>query len=82
MNDVPMILEADIGIGIYGKEGLGAVNNADFGIAQFKFLWQLLFKWGRWNYYRVSDLTCFFYYKNFSYSVMQIIYLFLNGFSG
>jgi len=27
-NDVSMILEADVGVGIYGKEGRQAANNA------------------------------------------------------
>ena len=81
-NDVPMILEADIGIGLYGKEGMRAVDNSDFAIAQFKFLWQLLFKWGRWNYSRMGNLISWFFYKNFAFTVMQIVYCFCNGFSG
>ena len=40
-NDVPMIEKAHVGVGIYGKEGLQAVNNSDFAIGQFRFL-QLL----------------------------------------
>jgi phospholipid-transporting ATPase len=51
-NDVPMILEADIGIGLFGNEGMRAVDSSDFAIAEFKFLWHLLFKHGRWNYVR------------------------------
>jgi P-type E1-E2 ATPase len=35
-NDVAMIQAADIGIGIMGKEGRQAVNNADYAIAQFR----------------------------------------------
>lgn len=38
-NDVSMILEADIGVGIFGKEGLRAVDSSDFAIAEFRFLW-------------------------------------------
>lgn len=37
-NDVPMILEANIGVGIRGKEGTQAVRSADFAISQFRFL--------------------------------------------
>jgi phospholipid-transporting ATPase len=51
-NDVPMILEADIGIGLFGNEGMRAVDSSDFAIGEFKFLWHLLFKHGRWNYIR------------------------------
>jgi len=39
-----MILEADIGIGIFGKEGMRAVDSSDFAIAEFRLLWPLLFK--------------------------------------
>ena len=35
-NDVTMIREADVGVGISGKEGLQAVRAADFSIARFK----------------------------------------------
>lgn len=37
-NDVNMINEADVGIGIYGQEGLNAVNASDYGIGEFKCL--------------------------------------------
>ena len=38
-NDVSMILSADIGIGLFGKEGNRAVDSGDIAIAEFKFLW-------------------------------------------
>ena len=37
-NDVPMILEAHIGVGIRGKEGTQAVRSADFALSQFFYL--------------------------------------------
>ena len=49
-NDVSMIQEAHVGVGICGKEGLQAVNSSDYAIARFKFLLPLLFLHGRWNY--------------------------------
>ncbi|KAH9256488.1 hypothetical protein BASA81_005403 [Batrachochytrium salamandrivorans] len=41
LNDVPMIQAAQVGVGISGKEGLQAANNADFSLAQFRFLQSL-----------------------------------------
>jgi P-type E1-E2 ATPase len=37
-NDVAMIQEAHIGVGIKGEEGIQAVNASDFAIAQFRYL--------------------------------------------
>ena len=37
-NDVSMIQEAHVGIGIFGKEGRNAAISADFAFAKFKFL--------------------------------------------
>lgn len=35
-NDVAMLLQANIGIGIHGKEGKEAVRASDYAIPQFK----------------------------------------------
>jgi len=51
-NDVNMIQEADIGIGLYGKEGLRAVQASDYALVEFQALWKLLFVHGRWSYIR------------------------------
>ena len=53
-NDVPMIMEANIGVGINGKEGTQAVRSADYAIGQFRFLQRLLFIHGRLGYRRIS----------------------------
>jgi P-type E1-E2 ATPase len=34
-NDVNMIMEAHIGCGIYGNEGMRAVQSADFAFGEF-----------------------------------------------
>lgn len=47
-NDVGMIKEAQIGVGISGHEGSAAVVASDYSIAQFSFLARLLLVHGRW----------------------------------
>lgn len=37
-NDVSMILEAQVGVGIYGEEGMQAVQASDYAIGEFRFL--------------------------------------------
>ena len=63
-NDVPMILEASVGVGISGNEGMQAVRSADYAIAQFRFLKVLLLFHGRANYNRVSTIVLYSLYKN------------------
>lgn len=58
-NDVPMIQEAQVGVGICGREGRQAVNASDFAIAQFCFLRRLLLVHGRWNYRRASKFVLY-----------------------
>lgn len=81
-NDVPMILEAHIGIGIRGKEGTQAVRSADYSISQFRFLVRLLLVHGRWGYRRVSWMVCYYFYKNIILVFTEIYFAFYNGFSG
>ena len=59
-----MIQEAHVGIGISGKEGKQAVNASDFAIAQFRFLEDLVLVHGRWNFFRLSTVVLFSFYKN------------------
>ncbi|KAF0755369.1 hypothetical protein AaE_004994, partial [Aphanomyces astaci] len=81
-NDVSMIQEANIGVGIYGHEGMQAVRSADFAIGQFRFLSRLILVHGRWNYRRVSIVILFSFYKNMALIMTLFAYSFLNGHSG
>ncbi|KAL9679933.1 hypothetical protein QQ045_017804 [Rhodiola kirilowii] len=56
-NDVGMLQEADIGVGISGVEGMQAVMSSDIAIAQFRFLERLLLVHGHWCYRRISSMV-------------------------
>jgi magnesium-transporting ATPase (P-type) len=73
-NDVGMIQEAHVGIGISGKEGQQAVNASDFAIAQFRFLEDLVLIHGRWNFMRMCTVVLFSFYKNALMAGCLIVY--------
>jgi len=81
-NDVPMIQEAQVGVGIAGREGRQAMNNSDFSIGQFQYLQRLLFVHGRWNYRRVCKFTLFTFWRNAVQVLMIFYYTFISGYSG
>jgi phospholipid-transporting ATPase len=81
-NDVPMIMQAHIGVGIRGLEGTQAVRTADFAINQFSHLQKLLLVHGRWGYKRVAYMICYYFYKNIVLALCEIYFHLYNGFSG
>ena len=81
-NDVSMIQEAHLGVGISGKEGLQAVNSSDVAIAQFRFLTRLLLVHGRWNYRRMSKVVLYSFYKNVALTISMMLFQFWCGWSG
>ncbi len=81
-NDVSMIQEAHVGVGISGNEGMQAVRASDYSIAQFHYLERLLLVHGRWDYMRVCFLILYSFYKNIAYVFTLFYYGFVNGFSG
>lgn len=62
-NDVAMIQEADVGVGIAGEEGRQAVMSSDYAIGQFRFLQRLILVHGRWSYRRLAESIANFFYK-------------------
>ena len=81
-NDVNMIQRADIGVGIFGKEGNQAAFASDYAIGQFSFLWRLMFVHGRWSYLRTTNFINFFFYKNLVFTLPQFWFALYSGFSG
>ena len=81
-NDVPMIMEAHIGVGIVGREGNQAVLSSDFAIPQFQFLVPLILWHGRVSYRKVSIFICYYFYKNIILVLTELAFAFMNGYSG
>ncbi|KAM6217179.1 phospholipid-transporting ATPase ID [Rhynchocyon petersi] len=80
-NDVSMIKTAHIGVGISGQEGIQAVLASDYAFSQFKFLQRLLLVHGRWSYLRMCKFLCYFFYKNFAFTMVHFWFGFFCGFS-
>ncbi|TYI51742.1 hypothetical protein E1A91_D12G197700v1 [Gossypium mustelinum] len=80
-NDVGMLQEADIGIGISGVEGMQAVMSSDVAIAQFQYLERLLLVHGHWCYRRISSMICYFFYKNIAFGFTIFLYEAYTSFS-
>ncbi|MCJ1402292.1 hypothetical protein MMC11_005512 [Xylographa trunciseda] len=81
-NDIAMIQEAHVGIGITGKEGLQAARTSDYSIAQFRFLVRLLLVHGRWNYVRTCKYTLGTFWKETLFFFTQALYQRYNGYTG
>ena len=84
-NDVPMIMEANIGIGISGKEGtqvnillIEAVRAADYSIGKFHFVKDLLLVHGRLGYRKISFYICYSFYKNIVVVLTEIYFIAFN----
>ena len=81
-NDIAMIQEAHVGIGITGKEGLQAARVSDYSIAQFRFLVKLLLVHGRWNYVRTCKYTVGTFWKEMLFYLTQALYQRWAGYTG
>lgn len=75
-------MEANVGIGVRGKEGTQAVRSADYAISQFEFLTRLILIHGRLGYRRVSWVILYYFYKNIVLVFTEIYFATFSGFSG
>lgn len=73
-NDCPMILAADVGVGIAGREGMQAARSADFTFARFRFLERLILVHGRLAHYRTAFIAQYCFYKSLILCLLQILY--------
>ncbi|XP_016123344.1 phospholipid-transporting ATPase ID-like [Sinocyclocheilus grahami] len=75
------LVAAHIGVGISGQEGIQAVLASDYSFSQFRFLQRLLLVHGRWSYLRMCRFLCYFFYKNFAFTMVHFWFGFFCGFS-
>lgn len=80
-NDVAMIKEARVGVGISGREGVQAARASDYSISRFRFLQKLLLVHGRWSYVRVTKFTLGSFYKCIMFYLTQVFFQIYAGFS-
>ncbi|CCW61608.1 unnamed protein product [Phytomonas sp. EM1] len=73
-NDVSMLQEANVGVGILGKESAQAARAADFSIAQFDDLRSLVFFHGQLAYVCTAYLIKYSFYKSMLIAFTQLAY--------
>ena len=82
-NDVNMIIEAHIGVGIKGVEGQQAARASDYSIGEFRHLKRLLVVYGRDSYRKNAILVLYTFWKNILIVFPQFWYALMFGnFSG
>lgn len=81
-NDVNMITEAHVGIGIRGVEGQQAARAADYAIGEFKMLQRLMFFHGRESYRKNSNLILYNFFKNILLNFPSFWFAYYNNYSG
>ncbi|KAL7718817.1 Phospholipid-transporting ATPase [Entamoeba marina] len=73
-NDVGMIREADVGVGVEGKEGKQASLAADFSVQQFCYTSDLFLWHGRNAYKRTSVLSQVVIHRGMIMTAIQILF--------
>ena len=80
-NDVAMINEAHVGVGIRGLEGREAAKASDYELGEFQLLKRLLFYTGRECNRKNSNLILFNFFKNQSLNLGTFFFGMFSGFS-
>lgn len=81
-NDVNMIIQANIGVGLIGLEGQQAARASDYALHEFQALTPLLLFHGRESYRKNTYLVHYNFYKNILLVTPQLWFGVLTGFSG
>lgn len=77
-----MIQEADVGVGVVGREGLQASRAADYSVAQFRFLNRLMFVHGYLSCHRSAFVALYCFHKSLFIAFIQVLFALYSGFSG
>ena len=72
-----MIQEADLGIGLVGKEGKQASLAADYSLTKFKYLSLLLLWYGRISYKNTATISKFVIHRGLIISFIQVNIIFI-----
>lgn len=81
-NDVIMIQNSDVGVGIIGKEGQQAARAADYVISEFKHLKRLMMIHGVNSLSRSWTIGNYSFFKSMIFCLIQTSYSFYSSFSG
>ena len=73
-NDVGMIQQANVGVGIEGKEGLQAAMSSDFSIKKFMNLKRLLLWHGRKASLSTANMTLFIMHRGIIIAFLQVFF--------
>ncbi|KAM0680583.1 hypothetical protein GINT2_001271 [Glugoides intestinalis] len=78
-NDIAMLKDSHVGVGIMGKEGTQAALSADFAIPEFRVLKTLVLIHGRYSFMKYTKVGLNSYYKNIVFIFAQFIYNLYTG---
>lgn len=81
-NDVIMIQNSDVGVGIIGKEGQQAARAADYVISEFKYLKRLCCVHGVDSISRSWTIGNYSFYKSIIFCIIQTGYAMYSSYSG